>query len=238
MTDPVSIISTGLFSNALSAVISLLGILLIAGAIIGAAWYVKYIRQFDIKVEIISTRANIGGIDQYKIIFDKGGIIYDKTDKIYYFRIKGMKIDLPSPPFNVLIPTDKGNMVKIWQKSAEEFVFLLPDKVGGVVIRQDGREYSSAELKTKQVEGDVAYWNILRKEKNKGLFNPESILMRLLPFIVPMLMFVLVIFLSWMVIKNFEVLKDVANSLLETAKVLKGQTIASSGSVVGTTTPA
>lgn len=217
-------IAGGLFGNLLTGSITLIGLLLMGAAIIGVIFYVRYTMKFDIKVEMISTRANIGGVDQYKVIFDKAGIIYDKTDKLWYFRIKGMGVDLPQPPYNVLIPTDKGNMVKIWQKSAEEFVFLLPDKIGNVTVRQDGTSYLSAELKTKQLEGDVSYWNIKRKEKNKSLFNPDSMLMKLLPFIVPLLMFVLVIFMTWMVLKNFAVLADVANSLRETAAILKGTT--------------
>lgn len=215
----------GLFGGALTGVITLIGLLLVGAGIIGTAWYVRYIKQFNIKAEIISTRANIGGVDQYKVIFDKAGLIYDKADKTYYFRIKDMKVDLPQPPFNVLIPTDQGNMVKIWQKSAEEFVFLLPDTINhSLIVRQDGKSYSSATLNVKQVEGDVAYWNVKRKERDKKLFDPQSTLMMLLPYLVPMLMFVLVIFISWMVLKNFEVLKDVAASLKETATILKGST--------------
>lgn len=225
MASPVGTMFSGLFSSALGGVITLIGVLLIGGALVGVGWYVKYIRQFNIKAEIISTRANIGGLRQYKIIWDKAGLIYDRRDKNYYFRIKDMKVDLPSPPFNVLIPTDSGNMIKIWQKSAEEFVFLLPDKINeNIIVRQDGKEFNAGELNVKQVEGDVAYWNTKRKERDKKLFDPESTLMKLLPYLVPMLMFVLVIFVSWMVLKNFEVLKDVATSLHETAQVLKGST--------------
>jgi hypothetical protein len=227
MANPVAGVATGLFGNLLTGVISLLGFLLVGGAIVGAAFYVRYLRQFDIKAEIISTRANIGGIDQHKIIFDKAGLIYSSQDKGYYFRIKGMKVDLPAPPFNVLIPTDKGNMVKIWQKSAEEYVFLLPDQINkNIIIRQDGKQYATSQLVVKQVEGDVAYWNIKRKEKNKKLFDPDTLLMRLLPLIVPMLMFVLVIFMTWMVLKNFDVLAGVAESLKETAQILKGSSTA------------
>ena len=223
MVNPVASVTAGLFGNILSGTIALVGFILVAGIIIGAGFYVRYLRQFDIKAEIISTRANIGGVDQHKIIFDKAGLIYSKQDKTWYFRIKGMKVDLPSPPFNVLIPTDKGNMVKIWQKSAEEFVFLLPDVINkNVIIRQDGKQYLTSQLVVKQVEGDVAYWNIMRKEKNKKLFDPESLMMKLLPLIVPMLMFVLVIFMTWMVLKNFDVLAGVASSLKETAAILKG----------------
>lgn len=227
MVNPLAAAGSGLFGSALTGVLSLIGFLLIAGAIVGAAMYVRYLRQFDIKAEIISTRANIGGVDQYKIIFDKAGLIYSNQDKIWYFRVKGMKVDLPSPPFNVLIPTDKGNMVKIWQKSAEEFVFLLPDAIDkSIIIRQDGKYYPTANLVVKQVEGDVSYWNIMRKQKNKKLFDPDSTIMKLLPFIVPLLMFVLVIFMTWMVIKNFDVLSGVADSLKQTAQILKGSTAA------------
>lgn len=224
----------GLFGGALTGVITIVGFLLVAVAIIGTAWYVKYIRQFNIKAEIISTRANIGGIDQYKIIFDKAGLLYDKKDKIYYLRIKDMKVDLPAPPFNVLIPTDTGNMVKIWQKSAEEFVFLLPDTINrDVIVRQDGKAYPSAMLNVKQVEGDISYWNTKRKERDKNLFSPESTLMKLLPIMVPFLMFILVIFMTWMVLKNFEVLKEVAANLKDTATILKGSTQAAITTTTG-----
>lgn len=214
---------SGLFGGALQGVVILVGILLVGGSIVGAAWYVRYIRQFNIKVELISTRANIGGQDQYKIIFDKAGLLYDKKDKNYYFRIKDLKADLPAPPFNVLIPTDKGNMVKIWQKTADEFVFLLPDTINKeIIVKQDGKAYPAGSLNVKQIEGDMGYWNTMRKSRDKKLFDPESTWSKLLPYIVPLLMFILVIFVSWMVLKNFEVLKDVAASLKETAQVLKG----------------
>ncbi len=225
MASIVSGVFGTMFGSAISGIVMLVGVILIGVAIIGTAWYVNYIRKFNIKAEIISTRANIGGIDQYKIIFDKAGLLFDRRDRLYYFRIKDLKVDLPSPPFNVLIPTDSGNMVKLWQKSAEEFVFLLPDTIDKqIIVRQDGKVYPAGALKVKQVDGDIAYWNQKRKERDKKLFDPESTLMKLLPYIVPMLMFILVIFISWMVLKNFEVLKEVAGSLKETAQVLKGNT--------------
>lgn len=226
MANPFGAIGAGLLGSFLGQAIFAIGIILIIGAIGGTIWYVRYLQKFDIKVEVISTRANIGGVDQYKIFFDKAGIIYDKTDKIWYLRIKNIGVDLPQPPYNVLIPTDKGNMVKIWQKSAEEFVFLLPDKILPIIVKQDGKTYASASVTAKQLEGDVSYWNQKRKERNKDLFNPQSLMMRLLPLIVPLLMFVLVIFMTWMVLKNFSVLGDVANSLRETAAILKGSSSA------------
>lgn len=215
----------GLLAGLLTGTVKLVAAIVVMGIIIGTAFYVRYLRQFDIKVEIISTRANIGGTDQHKIIFDKAGYLYDKKDKHYYFRLKEMKVDLPVPPFNVLIPTDKGNMIKIWQKSINEYVFLLPDRIRhDIIIKQDGKGYAASNLELNQIDGDVAFWNTKRKSTNKSIFNPESTLMKLLPFIVPVLMFILVIFLTWIVVKKFDVLADVATQLNSAAQAISGAT--------------
>jgi hypothetical protein len=228
LADQFSAAGLNLFSGLLGGVVNLVIFLMVAGSLIGVAFYVRYIRKFDIEVEILSLRANIGGNKQYKIIHDKAGYMYDRTNKMYYFKLKDMKIDMVAPPFNVLIPTDKGNKIQLLQKSPDEFTFLIRDQViEDVVIGPDGREYRVGQIKTKQLEGDVGFWNIKRKSLNKNIFNPESTLMKLLPYIVPVLMFMLVIFLTWMVLKNFSVLGDVAESLRQTAEVIKSTTTAS-----------
>lgn len=227
MPNPITSAGINLFSGLLSNTIKFIGYLVVAAVIIGVGWWVHYLRKFDIEVEIKSLRADMGGRKQYKIIHDKAGYIYSKRDKCWFFRLKDIKIDLKVPPFNVLMPTDKGNKIKLLQTSPDEFTFLLEDEIiEDKIIGTDGKLYPISAIKLKQVEGDVAFWNIKRKSLNKGLFNPESTLMKLLPFIVPVLMFVLVIFMTWMVLKNFSVLGDVAASLKETAQILTSSTSA------------
>ena len=234
MADQFTATGINLVSGLLGTTVKFIAYLVVAVVIVGVGWWVKYIRQFDIEVEILSLRAGTGGVAQYKILHDKAGYIYSKTDKCWFFRLKDMKVDLKVTPFNVIIPTDKGNKVILKQTSPDEFTFVLRNEIDeNTIIGTDGKLYPISEIKLKQVEGDVAFWNTKRKSTNKGLFNPESTLMRLLPFIVPVLMFTLVIFLTWMVIKNFSVLGDVAASLKETAQILKS----SSSAVITTHNP-
>lgn len=221
MADQFTSAGVTLFSGLLTGGIKLIIGLIVAGVIIGAFFWIRYLRQFDIEVEIKSLRAGSHGKPQYKILHDKAGYLYDRKNKMYYFKIRGMNIELVAPPFNVLIPTDKGNKIKLLQTSADEFTFLLEDDVNTeVIIGTDGKEYPISQVKTKQLEGDVAFWNMKRKSQNKDLFNPDSTIMKLLPYIVPVLMFVLVIFMTWIVVKNFSVLAGIAESLKQTAEIL------------------
>ena len=218
--------ASDIYGNMIGNTFMLIAILILCAVIIGVALYVRYLRQFNITVMIESTRsAGISGVQHNKIIFDKGGLIYNKKDKSWYFRLLKEKVDLPQPPFDVLQPSNKGNILRIWQKSNEEFIFLLPDKIDTqIIVRADGSRVPVGQLVVKQVEGDVSYWNQIRKRTNKKLFDTESMIMKLLPYIVPDLMFMLVIFMTWMVIKNFTVLADVAKSLENTANILNGTT--------------
>src|SRR3990167_7136881 len=96
-----------------------LGVLVLIAIIIGASLYVRYYRQFNIYVIIRSSRSTASGIGQEKILFDKGAMIYDKKDKIWYFRLFSHQVDLPVPPYEVLQPSEKGNLLELWQKSVE-----------------------------------------------------------------------------------------------------------------------
>lgn len=227
--SPFAAVGNSLFANAISGTFIILGLLIFAAVIIGVAFYVRWIRQFNIFVEILSSRsAGVSGLATHKLIYDKAAIIYEKKDKCWYFRILKMKVDLPVPPFDVLQNSTRGNVLKLWQKSNEEFIFMLPDILDQQFIRTyDGKVIPLATLKIKQVEGDVAYWNQLRKRQHRKLFDTESLLMKILPYLIPVLMFMLVIFLTWIVLSKFEILRDVANSLQETAKIIRGTTTAS-----------
>lgn len=224
--DIVEQVSNNVFGILFSGSIVIVGILLLCAVIVGVALYVRYIRQFNIFVEILSLRST--GTSQgntNKIIFDKGALIYDKKDKSWYFRLLSYKIDLPTPPFNVLQNSTKGNVLRILQKSNEEFVYLMPDVIDQYnIVDSEGKVIPIATLTLKQVEGDVSYWNQIRKRTNRKLFDTESLIMKLLPYLVPLLMFMLVIFMTWIIVKNFNVLESVARELRITSEILKSTT--------------
>lgn len=235
---PFAEIGGNVFSSILSKGILFIGALIVVGIIFGVAWYIRWRRQFNIIVEIYSERSR--GVDftrstdrsseaisrmmdqgNYKIIFDKGAIIYSRKDKGSYFRLLEEKVDLPVPPFNVLQPSSKGNILKLWQKSNEEYVYLLPDKIDKtVLVRADGNTYAANQVSQKQVEGDIAYWNIKRKEEHKKLFDTESLLMKVLPIIAPIIVGALILFMVYIVLDKISVIEGVAVSLEKAAASL------------------
>lgn len=215
-------LTNGLIGKLFSGAFIVFLLLIMMVIIVGAALYIRHWRQYNIFVEIKSRRSSgTNQIESYKLIYDKGALIYDNKDKIWYFRLYDHKIDLPVPPYEVLQNSTKGNVLKLLQKSQDEFTFLLPDRIDRTkIVRIDGKEYDAAIVVEKQVEGDVAFWNQLRKEKNKQLFDPEGTLMKLLPYIIPVLMFMLVIFISWILIKKFDTVAQVAASMDSAAKAI------------------
>ena len=228
---PFATMGSSMFGNIFSSTFIVLAIIIIFGIVVGVAFYVRYIRQFNIQVMILSTRSGgISSLENNKIIFDKGAVLHDKQNNQYYFRLYDMKVDLPVPPFDVLQMSNKGNLLKVWQKSNDEFIYLLPDKIDKeIIMRSDGKKLVPTpvgSLTTKQVEGDISYWNTIRKRQNRKMFDSESMIMKLLPYIIPVLMFMLVIFMTWMVIKKFDVLSQAATALENAANALSRTTSA------------
>jgi len=157
-----------------------------------------------------------------KIIRDKGGMIYDKKTKSWWFRLKDSKVDLPPPPYEAYQQGVGGvNIVKIWQKAHNEFFYLVPDSISQTEIIRDGKLIPIAKQDMKVVEGDVAYWNQLRKREDKKLFDPEGLAMKLLPYIGIFLMFMLVIFLSYFITQHWGEFAQAAQALKEAAQALR-----------------
>lgn len=175
--------------------------LIIAGVILAIGLYLRYIFKFNIKVEIKSLRSSGGGTEPiYKLIFDKGGFVDKKIGdaKITYFRLLKEKVDLPPPPFDLLqLGTGGKNYIKIFQKSDTEYYYLLPDRIDTSAIMIGDKVVPIAQSKMKIVTGSTAYWNLLRKKDNRKMFDTESLAMKLLPYIIPALMIVGVIFYTY-----------------------------------------
>jgi len=207
----------------------LIGIfVIIASVIIGVALYLRWMRKFNISVEIKSLRGSgSSGQPIYKIINDVGGIIENKKDKTRWFRIKGQKVDLPTPPLEAFQIDSKGrNHIKILQKSDTEFYYLLPDKIDLKNVVRNGVLVPIAEAEMKVADGDVVYWGQIRKRDDKKLFDMESLIMKLLPYLIPMLMFMLVIFLTYMITDHWGEFSSAASALNEAAHALRDVSIA------------
>lgn len=225
----------------LTGTVGVLIVLLVAGVILGFFFWVRDRRKYNIMVEIQSARSE-GVIPQerqgmndkdylsyvskalqagnYKLIYDRAALKYDKKDKSWYFRILGEKVALTVPPFNVLQQSNKGNVLKIWQKSNIEYFFLLPGKINKeFMVRADGEMYPVAEVEQYQLEGDDPAWIMERQRRNRNWFVMDSILSRLLMYLPVLIMTVIFVFLIWIVLGKLppliESLNTLANSLNE-----------------------
>ena len=198
-------LGSALLSKLMTGGIVIIIIIILCIIIVAVALYVRYLSQFIYDVEIKSLRSSgIRDIEGYKILKDKGAFIRNKRDKSVWFRLKGQMVDLPPPPLEAIQLGVKGkNYVKILQKSDEEYYYLLPDKVDMINVLRDGKEIKIGTETVKVIDGDVAYWNIQRKKSDKKLFDVESLAMKLLPYIIPVLMFMLVIFLTYFITQHW-----------------------------------
>lgn len=151
----------------------------------GLAWYfIIYRRKFNIEVKITSERSG----DRNRILFDRAAILKDRKTKSKFFRLWKTRADLPAPKFNVLQSTDKGDYLEIYRTAEDTFYFLTPAIVDKTkVVKSDGNEYSLATQINKMVDPDMQYWGAKRLQDNKGMFDTESLAMKLLPYI-PLLM--------------------------------------------------
>lgn len=210
-------------------------ILILGTAIVGILLYVRYLRQFNVKVEIKSLRGSgTQGEPVYKIVSDKGAMILNKKDKRHYFRIHGEKVDLPPPPLDCLELTANGtNQVRIFQKSQDEYFYLLPDRVDVNWIIKDGKRIPIGQAKLNVVEGDISYWNTLKKRDNRKLFDTESFVTKFLPYVGIFLMFMAVIFLTYMITDHWGTFEQAASHLREAAQALKDTTVAGTATETG-----
>jgi hypothetical protein len=224
MANPLSEVAGSLFGGAWSGLFWVLVFLGIAGGMFGTIYYLFFYRKkFDIMIEVKSERSQ-----DPKLYFDKGGIFYDKKDKTKYLKLLATKVSLEMPPFKIMQHTNRGDFIRIWRKSEDEFLFLTPGKINREqVIRANGRLYRIAETEHRQMEAD-AYWYITRKDKVKKLLDPESLLMKLLPYIPHIVGGMFLVFIIYIVMGK---LPGMIDQITELARVIN-----SAGQ--GTVTPA
>lgn len=213
MANPLAEVAGSLFGGAWSGMFWVLIFIGIAGAMFGVIYYfVYYKRKFDILVEVKSERS-----EDLKIYFDKGAVFYDRKDKTKYLKLLKTKVSLEMPPFNIMQHTNKGDFIRIWRKSEDEFVYLTPGKINQEqIIKANGKLYSTANSEHRQIEAD-AYWYITRKEKVKRLLDPENLLMKLLPYIPHIVGGMFLIFILYIVMGK---LPGMITQITELARVI------------------
>ena len=176
VTEVTSQLFGGIFTGAIWVMVALLFIM----AIGGFAFYIRYRKKFDIMVEVRSERDD----GKVSVFYDRAAILRDKKTKHSYLRLLNLRMELPEPGFQYLQRTNKGDLLRLFRKSDNDFTVITDSTVlKDQVVAIDGKIYKKTQEQYKQVEGDVAFWNVKRKQENKGLFDTESILMKLLPFI-------------------------------------------------------
>lgn len=212
-TDSVNEVLSNIFSGAAgfsaNILIGFVVIVVVAGLLF---YFLIYRRKYDILVKVTSERA-----EDNRIFFDKGAIIKDKKGN-KYFRLLATRVELPVPPFKVLTSTNRGDLLELWRKSEDEFVFLTKANIDKTkVIRADGKLYPIASTEQKHIEGDI-YWMTKRREDNKKLLDPESLLMKLLTWAPQILssIFLLIILFIFM-----DKLPTLVNELVELTRELR-----------------
>jgi len=174
-------VASGIFSRVFSGILWFGVAFIIIAALSVLMWYfVIYKRKFDITVKVRSERAE----DKENIIFDKAAILIDRKTRTKYFKLWGLKEELPTPPFNILQKTNRGDFMELRRTAENRWYYLLPPKIDGrYIMKTDGKIYPVTKQKTMQIDPDLDYWAEKRKGQNKGMFDPEKLWMKILPYI-------------------------------------------------------
>jgi len=212
-------VGKGLMEKIFSGIIWMLVAFLIAGTIGGLIWYVMYRKKFNIKVKITSERAG----DRNRIIFDKAAILTDRKDKSKYFRIWGVKLDLPAPKFNVLQDTSSGDYIELYRTSQNTIYYLTPSIIDKTkIIKGDGKVYLIANQKNMQMDTDMDFWGARRLQENKKMFDTESMFMKLLPYLPAIMGGFITIFILYILLDHLPGILNTLSELVRELKSLKG----------------
>lgn len=199
MADEIGV--GGAFSSLFTGTIGIMFwvmVIILGFAVVGGIiwWFFGYKKKFDIHVKIQSLRTG-----DPRIFFDKGAILYDKTDKSYYLRLLNSKAEIELPKFNVLYHTNKGDYMELLRKSERDFRFLTPAHIRkDVMVTKNGKTIPVGQMEQRQIENDVA-WIIARAKRNKQIINPETILGILLQHLPAIISGVLSLMVLWVALR-------------------------------------
>ena len=203
-----------------------IGIIIAAAIFILIYWFLVYKKKFNIEVKITSERAG----DRNRIIFDNAAILRDRKDRSKFFRIWGLKLDLPAPRFNVLQSISRGRKVcdylELYRTSENKIYFLTPSIIDRTkIIRADGKIYSIASQINKQVDPDMDFWGARRTQENKRLFDTDSTFMKLMPYIPAIMGGMVTIFILYILLDHLPGILSALTDLVREMRSLKGADI-------------
>ena len=219
-------IGSDLVTSILGGGVWIIVILILVAFIGGLVYYfVIYRKKFDIRVKIISNRAD----DDYSVIFDKAAILYEWKTKIPYFRVWYLKRDFPVPKYRVLQKTNKGDYLEIYRDSEERFYYLTPPRITNkYVLNSDGKSIPFADHIQVRIDPEMDFWRLKREGLNKKMFDTESLLMKLLPYIPHIIggifmLFILYVFMDKLpaILEQLKLLSQTLNNA-QTAQITTG----------------
>ena len=225
--EKASEIGTAILGKLVSGTLVVLLICVLAGFIIGLALYIRYMRQFNIKVRI-KTKMGSGadGLPIYKIFYDKGAIVKKGREKRTCLKLRGERVELPEPPFEVRQILDKGGSeIGITRESANQYYYDLPSVIEKKFIIKDGQYVQVNEQKTNIIDSGVDYWGILKKRDNRKLFDFENFWMKILVFLPLAIVAISLVFMLYIVFDklptSIEAMSGLATELGEVAQRLE-----------------
>jgi len=223
MVDPSNVVSEvgGKLVEKIFSGLLWFGVAIIFIGIIGFLgwWFLVYKKKFNITVKITSERAR----DRNRIIFDKAAILRDRKDRSMFFRIWGMKLDLPAPKFNVLQSTSEGDYLELYRTSENRIYYLTPSIIDKKkIIQADGKPYAIASQKNLQMNPDMDFWAARRVMENKKFFDTESMFMKLLPYLPAIMGGMITIFILYILLDHLPEILSQLTQLVREMKSLKG----------------
>ena len=197
------------FGSILWTGLGLLVVILVFGAFY---YFIFYKRKFDIIVKINSERAG----DKNRILYDRAAILKERKSGAKYFKLWKLKKALPVPQFNVLQTSDKGDYLELSRTGEDQFYFLTPTMIDKQqIVKEDGKFYPIAAQKATKIDVDLEYWNVKRKLMNKRMFDTDSMLMKLLPYIPLIVGGMIMIFMLYLLMDHLPGILSEMRSLYE-----------------------
>ena len=187
---------TGISSGAVNIGTILIVVLLFAGLFFGVYWWASSLARYNQFKVIVWERVQNGGIVQLE---DKAGIFTNRKTGNKLFYLKRLNVGLKPDNIKFVFDGKGKRVVYLLRYGFKNFSFIEPsaDTLGGIRFIVG--------------EEDVN-WAINSYESNKKRFS-QSLLFQILPFMVLALVCIIILILMINLFNNFDVFKDVAESI-------------------------
>lgn len=216
-------IVTGMLGSVVWVGVALLVILTVSFLI---WWFMIYSKKFNIMVKIISERAD--GFNS--IFFDKAGILVDRKSGASYLKLWSLKKAMKLPKFNILQNIGKQDYLEIYRDSENGLFFLTPPKINRKhIIKTDGKMYPFADQELIRVDTDMEFWSTKRKDMNKAMFDKESLIMKILPYIPHIVGGMFIIFIIYILVDHLpaiiSMLKELVDSMNQMQRAQQAEVV-------------